>query len=131
MTVTNCMYHTVKGIPPTISKDPIDDLWDIYRDIWDILEVSSKKTFVFRHFAFCLLPLQINSHLPQFTSCIRNLNIACKTFNLTHQNMNNNTFETYPRYIVITERFWNRSNVNVIIELMKYCNKSNNLKLQS
>lgn len=84
----------------------------------------SRKAFTF--FSF-LLPLQKNSHRPSTflgflcsPSATVNLHINRKIFNLTHPNIDKSKSETHTRYSVIIERFLIKSNVNLIIQLMKY-----------
>ena len=68
---------------------------------------------------FYLMSLTKNLRLSSITvvflnlsSITANLHIIHKTFKFSHASIDKSKFETHPRFIVIIERFQNRTNVN-------------------
>ena len=85
-------------------------------------EALAGRKYVHCHFKEFHTYLQLPSTVSS-PSAIVSLYIIKATFNLTHPSRMKSEFEVHARYIVIIERFENRSNANIFIQLILILNQ--------
>ena len=102
MHTLHVIYH--KEIPPTIRKDPIDDL---------LREKDKRNIYIQKdHFPLCLIVLQRNPSLVfvnvgfvRLAHATTNLTTVCKALKLTHPRTEISKFGTYSKYTVNIKKF--------------------------